>query len=124
MLGLSPAFSAPVSAQPPASAQQDAKRAERTAKVKAGIQKLGTGSNSVVKVTLYDKTEYKGVVSRAGENDFEITTKTGQQHVVNYADVKSIGGKNLSTGAKIGIGIGIGAGLTILLLLLIIEHYG
>jgi hypothetical protein len=100
-------------------AQQDAKRAERTAKVKAGIQKIGSGSKAVAKVTLYDKTVYRGNISRVGDQDFEITTGVGQTHVVNFSDVKSVGGKNLSTGAKIGIGIGIGAGATILTLLLI-----
>jgi hypothetical protein len=100
-------------------AQQDAKRAERTAKVKAGIQKIGSGSKAVVKIRLYDKTEYRGNISRVGDQDFEITTGVGQTHVVNFSDVKSVGGKNLSTGAKIGIGIGIGAGATILTLLLI-----
>ncbi len=50
-----------------------------------------------------------------------IVDKSGNPHFVRYSDVKAVGGKNLSTGAKIGIGIGIGVGATILFLLLSIK---
>ena len=100
-------------------AQTDSKKAEKTMKIKRGIEKLGTGS--VAKVTLYDKTQYRGNISRVGTDDFDITATSGQSHTVRYSDVKSIGGKNLSTGAKVAIGIGIGVGATILALLLIIS---
>lgn len=96
--------------------------AARTEKIKAGITKLGTGTKSVAKVKLYSKTEYKGYVSRIGEDEFELVDAVGAAHVVRYSDVKSIGGKNLSTGAKIGIGVGIGAGITLLILALIISN--
>jgi hypothetical protein len=104
------------------SAQTDAKRVEKAAKVKREIQKLGTGARAVAKVKLYDKTEYKGYVSRSGDQDFDITDTAGTAHAVAYADVKSIGGRNLSTGAKIGIGVGIGVGATILAIFIIISH--
>jgi hypothetical protein len=104
-------------------AQNDDKRAERTAKVKRGIEKLGTGTGAVAKVTLYDKTQYKGYISRAGSDDFDITATSGQSHTVRYADVNSIGGKNLSTGAKVAIGIGIGVGVTLIALLLVFASF-
>lgn len=110
-----------VVAAQPASAQANAKQAEKTAKVKTSIRKVGIGTDSVVRVKLYDQTQYKGYISRVGDDDFEITDSSKNAHSVRYADVRSIGGKNMSTGAKIGIGIGIGAGATILVLLLILA---
>lgn len=102
----------------------DAKRAEKARQVKEKIGKLGTGRSVVVKVKLYNDTEYKGYVTRSGDADFEVTDVGGNPHTIAYTDVRSIGGKNMSTGAKIAIGVGIGAGITLLILLLIIEHYG
>jgi hypothetical protein len=100
----------------------DAKREKREQEVKQKIQKLGTGQKAVVKVKLHNDTEYKGYVSRANDSDFEVIDTAGSSHVVPYADVRSIGGKNLSTGAKIGIGVGIGAAATILIILVTLSH--
>lgn len=114
-------LTASLSAAQPATAQSNVKLAEKTAKVKTNIQKIGTGTDAVVKVNLYDQTQYKGYISRIGDDDFEIIDSSKNNHLVRYADVRSIGGKNMSSGAKIGIGIGIGAGATILVLLLILA---
>lgn len=100
----------------------DPKREKKAREVKEKIQKLGTGRNAVVKIKLYSDTEYKGYVSRASDDNFEITDTAGTPHLVRYDDVRSIGGKNMSTGAKIGIGVGIGAGVTLLILLLIFNE--
>ena len=100
----------------------DAKRIEKTNQVKEKIGKLGTGRSAVVKLKLYNDTEYKGYISRSGDEDFDVVDISGGSHTVRYADVRSIGGKNMSTGAKIAIGVGIGAGATILIIFLIIAH--
>jgi hypothetical protein len=100
----------------------DPKREKKAREVKEKIQKLGTGRNAVVKIKLYSDTEYKGYVSRASDDNFEVTDPAGNAHLVRYDDVRSIGGKNMSTGAKIGIGVGIGAGVTLLILLLIFNE--
>lgn len=100
----------------------DPKREKKAQEVKQKIQKLGTGQSAVVKVRLYNDTEYKGYVSRAGEGDFEVTDTARNAHTVLYSDVRSIGGKNMSTGTKIAIGVGIGAGITLLVLLLIFNE--
>ncbi len=106
----------------PVSAQADkAKRDQQTEKVKGKIRKLGLGERVKVKVKLYDATEFQGYVKEANADDFVIVDKTGNPNIVKYADVKSVGGKNFSTGAKIAIGIGIGVGATIIALLLIIA---
>ena len=100
----------------------DAKRVEKARQVKEKIGKLGTGRSAVVKLKLYNDTEYKGYVGRTGDEDFDVVDISGGSHTVRYADVRSIGGKNMSTGAKIAIGVGIGAGATILIIFLIIAH--
>jgi hypothetical protein len=107
----------------PVSAQTDqAKRDRRAAEVKAKIAKIGTGEKARVKVKLYDNTRYEGQLREVTDSGFVVVTKEGNPHTVNYSDVRSIGGRNLSTGAKIGIGIGIGAGITVLAILLIIAN--
>ena len=98
----------------PATAQtKPTKQEEKTAKVKEKIRKLGLGERVKLKVKLYDKTKYEGYVKEASDNDFVVIDKVGNPHIIRYSDVDSVGGKNLSTGAKIGIGIGIGVGATI-----------
>jgi hypothetical protein len=84
------------------------KEEKQTAKVKARIRKAGSGDRSRIKVKLYNETRYQDVIREANENDFVIVDKLGNPYTVKYSDVKSINGKSLSTGAKIGIGIGIG----------------
>lgn len=92
------------------------KQDQKTQKVKEKVKKLGSGDQAKVKVTLYNETTYQGYVKEANENDFVVVNRSGDLNTVKYSDVKSIGGKNLSTGAKIAIGIGIGVGATILFL--------
>lgn len=95
------------------------KQEKQTVKVKEKIKKLGLGERVKVKVKLYNDTSYQGYVSQANEDDFVVVDKTGNSNTIKYSDVKSVGGRNLSTGAKIAIGIGIGVGGTILALLII-----
>ena len=98
------------------------KEAKRAQEVKTKIRDLGTGQSAVVKVKLYSGTKYEGYVQSAGENDFVVVTTAGQSNTIAYSDVKSIGGKNMSTGAKIAIGVGIGAGVTLLVLYLVFKQ--
>jgi hypothetical protein len=102
----------------------DPKREKKAQEVKQKVQKLGTGKSAVVTVKLYNDTEYKGYVSRTGDEDFEVTDTASNPHTVKYSDVRSIGGRNMSTGTKIAIGVGIGAGVTLLILLLIFNELG
>ncbi len=86
-------------------------------KVKANISKLGTGSATRIKVKLRDKTKLEGYISAADEKTFTITNlKTGAATTVDYPQVKSAKGNNLSTGAKIAIGVGIAAAVIIFLI--------
>ena len=89
---------------------------QRTAKVKAGVARRGTGERSRVTVKLQDGTKLKGYISHAGEDSFAVTDdKTGQASTVAYRDVAQVKGRGgLSTAAKIGIGVGIGVAVLIL----------
>ena len=85
-------------------------------KVKAGVGKLGTGKEALVKVKLRDGTKLNGYLLEANENSFVVVdSKTGEATSVTYPQVKQVKGNNLSTGAKIAISIGIAVGLIVLL---------
>jgi hypothetical protein len=60
-------------------------------------------------------------LSEANDEDFVVVDKGGNPNRLRYSDVDKIGGRNLSTGAKIAIGVGIGVGATILTILAIIA---
>ena len=107
------------SALPLFAGDRQTNQTNQTEKVRSKIRKLGIGERVKVKVKLYNDSSYTGYVSQVNEDDFVVVDKAGDSHTVKYSDVKSVGGKNLSTGAKIAIGIGIGVGATILVILAI-----
>lgn len=87
---------------------EEAKRAERAEKVKAGIAKLGTGPDAKVEIKLYDKTKIKGYVKEANPDGFVVVeSRTGVENEVAYPSVKQVKGNNLSSGVKLAIGIAI-----------------
>jgi hypothetical protein len=105
----------------PAPAQtSQTERDQKAAKVKEKVLKIGSGNDTKIQVKLYSGATYQGSLTRANDADFDITDKAGVVHTVKYPDVKEIGGKNLSTGAKIAIGMGIGAGIVLVILAAII----
>ena len=84
------------------------KLAERAAKVKRAVLKLGAGEKSFVKLKLSDGTKLEGRLSAVGDESFTVTNvKTGAATVVAYPQVVKAQGNNLSTGAKIAISVGI-----------------
>lgn len=114
-----------LTAQLPLAAQtKPTKQQKRAAKVADEIGKLGTGEKAKVRVKLYSGTVHQGYVARTDSEGFDVVGRTGKSDTVRYADVRSIGGSNLSTGAKIGIGVGFGAGITLLIFLALLEYRG
>lgn len=96
---------------------KEEKQSRFTEKVKASVLKLGTGEAARVKVKLQDKRKIEGYISAADGEGFTVTNlKTGIATEVAYAQVKSIKGNNLSTGAKIAIGVGIAAAIILIIL--------
>ena len=102
---------------PAHAASKEEKQARFAEKVKASVLKLGTGEAARVKIKLQDKTKLAGYISAAdGEGFTVIDKKTGIATTVVYAQVKSVEGHNLSTGAKIAIGAGIAAAIIFIIL--------
>jgi hypothetical protein len=100
------------------------KQARHAEKVRTNVAKLGVGEAAVVEVTLRDKSKVKGYISRADSEGFTVANpKTSAATTVVYPNVKSIKGKNLSTGAKIAIGVGIAAAIVFVILYITIVHY-
>jgi hypothetical protein len=100
---------------------KEEKAAELSAKVKAGVAKLGAGNDAKISVKLRNKTKLKGHVSRIEEEAFFITdAKTGAETRVAYGDVTHAKGNNLSTGAIIAITAGVTVGVTLLVLYIIL----
>jgi len=89
---------------------------DKAASVKAEVQKIGTGGNSVVRVRLKDGTEHMGYLSQI--DSFTVTDKaTKKANSISYGDVQSVKlkGKGLSTRTKVlivvGVGVAIAAGV-------------
>lgn len=97
------------------------KRAQKAAKVEEKLKKFGVGDKVKVDVKLYDDTRYQGYVREASDDGFVVVDNNSNSHSIKYGEVKSVKGKNLGTGAKIGIGIAIGAGITLLIVALIVH---
>jgi hypothetical protein len=85
--------------------------------VRAGIDRLGAGESSRVKIKLKNKTEYVGFISEIGDSAFVLKNLNGEASTVAYSDVAQVKGNNLSTGAKVAIGVGIIVGVVIVLYL-------
>ena len=113
-----------VCVQPASASSKEEKQAARVEKVRAGILKLGVGTDARVAIKLRDDVKLAGYVSEAKDDSFVVTDlKTRTATTVAYGDVTQVKGHNLGTGAKIAIGIGIGVGVTILVLWLIFLNY-
>jgi hypothetical protein len=117
------AFDTPTAA---ASQQGKGQTAETShaAKVKAEVQKRGTGEGSKVIVKLRNSnTEVKGYISKIDETSFEVKDKkTGQATTIAYADAEKVRGPGLSTGTKVAIGVGIGAILAVGIVVIAAAH--
>jgi len=80
-----------------AAGSKEEKEARFAEKVKAGIAKLGTGTEARVELKLKNKTKLKGYVSEAGADNFTVVDeKSGATTVVAYPNVKQVKGNNLS----------------------------
>ena len=97
-------------------AEKDAHFAE---KVKAGVNRLGTGPEALVEVKLRDKRKLKGYISETADDYFVVMDATGNPTQVAYPQVKSVKGNNLSTGAKIAIGVALVGGIFLISILLL-----
>lgn len=110
--------------QPISAASKAEKQAQRTQEVRAGILKLGVGTDARVAIKLRSDVKLAGYITEAKDDSFVVTDlKTRAATTVAYGDVTQVKGHNIGTGAKVAIGIGIGVGVTILVLWLIFFNY-
>lgn len=113
-----------VCVQPISAASKEEKQAGRSEKVRAGILKLGVGTDARVAIKLRNDVKLAGYISEAKDDSFVVTDlKTRAATTVAYGDVTQVKGQSIGTGAKVAIGIGIGVGLTLLVLFLIVLRY-
>ena len=89
---------------------------QETAKLRAKVQKLGTGTNAKVEVKLRDKTQMKGYISESNQDSFTVFDKyTSSSKTVSYADAasvkKSSGGISTKTWIILGAAV-VGAAVT------------
>lgn len=93
-----------------------AKEARHTEKIKAGIAKLGLGTDARVKLKLKDNSKLSGYISAIGDETFVITdVKTETPITVAYPNVAQVQGNNLSTRTKIIIGVSVVVAIIIVL---------
>lgn len=89
------------------------KETQWAAKVKAGIARLGVGSEALVKLKLRSGRTLSGYVKEAGDQSFVVAdATTGETETIPYSNVAQVKGHHLSKGAKITIiSLGIAAGV-------------
>jgi hypothetical protein len=73
------------------STQSRQQRRAQTAKIKAQIQKRGTGEKARVKLTLYDKTKLQGYITKIGPDSFAFAVRKSRQvRIISYSEVKRV----------------------------------
>ncbi len=103
MLAGSMAF-ALLGAPPVAAKSKTEKEAQWAAKVKAGVARLGIGTEARVKVQLRNGRKLAGYIKEAGDETFVVAdVKTGETATIPYPNVTQVKGHQLSKGAKIAI---------------------
>lgn len=92
----------------PLRANNSVKESKNARKVKNEIIKLGSGTQSIVKLKLRDKSELQGYVKEIGDESFTVVDRQSNKETeVSYAKVKKARGQNYSTGQKILIVVGL-----------------
>ena len=90
-------------------------------KVKAAVQRLGTGESARVNVELYNKTKLSGYIAEIGEDQFVLReVKTNQDTDVAYSSVKKLRGSSPGLGRTIALGAGAYQSKTVLIVLAVL----
>jgi hypothetical protein len=94
------------SVAPYAQAKNDS-RGAHAARVKAAIQRLGTGESARLQVELYDDTKLAGFIVEIGDDQFVLhDAKTGQSTEIAYSAVKRLKGNAPGLARTIALGAG------------------
>ena len=94
------------SGSPNAQAKNDPQGAHAS-RVKAAIQRLGTGESARLKVVLYDDTTLAGSIVEIGDDQFVLhDAKTGKNTEIAYSAVKRLKGNAPGLARTIALGAG------------------
>lgn len=92
--------------------QPDRQVNAQAVRVRAAVERVGTGTNSLVAVRLRDKSIVSGWVSAVTEDSFRVTDPhSGEVNSVRFADVSRLAATNLVSGDTVQYGGGIRAKL-------------
>jgi hypothetical protein len=109
----------------PHAAQISPQQPAQVEKVKAEVRKRGIGEKARVRVTLHDRSQQKGYISRFEDTSFAIKDKkSGRENTIPYADVERIQNAGLSIGVKIGIAVGVGVVVAAVVLAVVVCRSG
>jgi hypothetical protein len=80
---------------------------DHASRVKAAIQRLGTGESARLKVELYDGTKLAGSIVEIGDDQFVLhEAKTGKNTEIAYSAVKRLKGNGPGWARPIALGAG------------------
>lgn len=89
------------------------------AAVKAKLDARGVGKG--VRITLLDKTEFKGSIISVGDTSCSLSIKgKDQPTTVAYSDVTGVHNDKMSAGKKVGLGVGIAVGALVVVAVVIV----
>jgi len=75
----------------PHPAQTHSQQSAQIAKIKAELQKRGTGEKSQVKITFRDGSKITGFISKIGPDSFSVTNKKSRQtRIISNSEVEKI----------------------------------
>jgi small nuclear ribonucleoprotein (snRNP)-like protein len=108
-----------------AQAQPQSRDEQKTASIKAAVEKRLANKKTKVKVKLRTGDELKGRIEQADDNGFTITQdKTQKQVQIAYGDVEKVSGRGgLSTAAKIGIIAAIAVGVLAIVVIVALRNF-
>jgi hypothetical protein len=105
------------SSAPYAQAKNDS-RGAHASRVKAAIQRLGTGESARLKVELYDGTKLAGSIVEIGDDQLVLhNAKTGKNTEIAYSAVKRLKGNGPGLARTLALGAGAFQSKTALLVL-------
>ena len=108
-----------------AQAQPQSGDEQKTAGIKATVEKRLANKKTKVKVKLRSGEEVKGQINQSDDNGFNLTQdKTNKQMQISYAEVEKVSGRGgLSTAAKIGIVAAIAVGVLAIVVIVAVRNF-
>ena len=108
-----------------AQAQPQSRDEQKTASIKATVEKRLASNKTRVKVKMRTGEEVKGQIHQSDDSGFTLTQdKTNKQVQISYVEVQKVSGRGgLSTAAKIGIIAGIAVGVLAIAVIVALRNF-